>query len=66
MLYQLYPEQKRVGMNLPYSGKVDSEYVWGRGALDDKSGVIGILEAVTHLIESGFKPVRTIYLKFWT
>ena len=48
----------------PYSGKVDSEYVWGRGALDDKSGVIGILEAVTHLIESGFKPVRTIYLSF--
>ena len=48
----------------PYSGKVDSEYVWGRGALDDKSGVIGILEAVTHLIESGFKPARTIYLSF--
>ena len=34
----------------PYSGNVDSEYVWGRGALDDKSGVIGIMEAVTYLM----------------
>lgn len=48
----------------PYSGAVDSEFVWGRGALDDKSGVIGILEAVTHLMESGFQPSRTVYLSF--
>ena len=48
----------------PYSGNVDSEYVWGRGALDDKSGVIGIMEAVTYLMEANFKPTRTIYLSF--
>ena len=48
----------------PFSGRVDSVYVWGRGALDDKSGVIGILEAVTYLMEKGFKPTRTIYLSF--
>ena len=48
----------------PYSGAIDTEYVWGRGALDDKSGVIGILEAVTFLMESGFEPARTIYLSF--
>ena len=36
----------------------------GKGALDDKSGVIGILEAVTFLMESGFEPARTIYLSF--
>ena len=48
----------------PFSGKVDSEYIWGRGALDDKSGVIGILEAVTYLMEKGFQPKRTVYLSF--
>ena len=48
----------------PFSGKVDSEYIWGRGALDDKSGVIGILEAVTYLMETGFQPSRTLYLSF--
>ncbi len=48
----------------PFSGKVDSEYIWGRGALDDKSGVIGILEAVTYLMETSFQPSRTLYLSF--
>ena len=43
----------------PFSGKVDSEFIWGRGALDDKSGVIGILEAVTYLLEKDFQPTRT-------
>ena len=32
--------------------------------MDDKSGVIGILEAVTFLMESGFEPSRSIYLSF--
>ena len=35
----------------PFSGTVTGGYVWGRGALDDKSGVIAMLEAVTLLIE---------------
>ena len=48
----------------PFSGTVTGGYVWGRGALDDKSGVIAMLEAVTLLIEQGFTPERTIYLSF--
>ena len=48
----------------PFSGKIDSEYIWGRGALDDKSGVIAILEAVDYLLDKSFKPQRTVYLSF--
>ena len=48
----------------PYEGKIVDGIVWGRGALDDKSGVVGILEATTFLIADGFKPARTIYLSF--
>ena len=48
----------------PFSGKIDDEYVWGRGALDDKSGVIAILEAVDYLLTQDFAPKRTIYLSF--
>ncbi len=48
----------------PFSGKIDDEYVWGRGALDDKSGVIAILEAVDYLLTQDFVPNRTIYLSF--
>ena len=36
----------------------------GRGALDDKSGVIAILEAVDYLLTQDFTPNRTIYLSF--
>ncbi|HEX6260292.1 MAG TPA: M20 family peptidase, partial [Woeseiaceae bacterium] len=48
----------------PFAGKIVDSVIWGRGALDDKSGVIAILEAATVLMRSGFVPERTIYLSF--
>lgn len=48
----------------PFAGNIVDGVIWGRGALDDKSGVIAILEAATWLIRSGFTPERTIYLSF--
>jgi carboxypeptidase PM20D1 len=48
----------------PFAGTVDAEFVWGRGALDDKVSVLGISEAVERLIADGFAPKRTVYLAF--
>ena len=48
----------------PFSGVISDGFVWGRGALDHKSGVIGILEAVNYLMVKGYQPKRTIYLSF--
>jgi carboxypeptidase PM20D1 len=48
----------------PFSGTVADGYVWGRGTLDIKSGVIGVLEAVEYLLKQGFQPERTVYLGF--
>ncbi len=48
----------------PFAGHVDADHVWGRGALDDKNGVLAILEAVSLLIESGYLPERTVILAF--
>lgn len=48
----------------PYSGNIVDGYVWGRGALDDKSGVIAIAEAATLLLKKGFTPKQTVYLSF--
>ncbi len=45
----------------PFSGDVDENYVWGRGALDEKSLVIANCEAIESLSQSGFRPERTIY-----
>jgi len=48
----------------PFEGRMADGFVWGRGALDDKIGVVGILEAVERLAASGFAPRRTLLLAF--
>ena len=46
----------------PFSGKIINDTIWGRGAIDDKVNVVGIMEAVEFLLNEGFKPQRTIYI----
>ncbi|KAK8854620.1 hypothetical protein IAR55_003359 [Kwoniella newhampshirensis] len=47
----------------PYGGEYDGKYIWGRGSMDDKSGVIGFLSAIELLLKSGeFEPTRTVIL----
>jgi carboxypeptidase PM20D1 len=48
----------------PFGGEIIDEYIWGRGTLDDKVTVIGIMEAIERLLATGFQPERTIYLAF--
>jgi carboxypeptidase PM20D1 len=48
----------------PFAGAVVDGYLWGRGTLDDKVGVLGLLEAVEALAAQGFRPRRTVYLGF--
>ena len=48
----------------PFSGDIADGYVWGRGTLDDKVAVLGILEAIGALAAEGFRPRRTVYLAF--
>lgn len=48
----------------PFGGRIANGYVWGRGALDDKGSLLGLLEAVEHLLAGGATPRRTVYLAF--
>jgi carboxypeptidase PM20D1 len=48
----------------PFEGVVRDNYIWGRGATDDKINLISILESVEKLLRKGFQPNRTIYLVF--
>ncbi len=45
----------------PYSGEVAEGFIWGRGALDDKSGTISTFEGVEYMLEKGYTPERTMY-----
>jgi carboxypeptidase PM20D1 len=48
----------------PFGGVIADGYVWGRGAIDDKSSVVSVLEAVEGLLAQGHRPARTFYLAF--
>lgn len=46
----------------PFGGEIADGYLWGRGSIDMKNHLMGVMEAVETLIEDGFEPVRTVYL----
>ena len=46
----------------PFSGAVANGYVWGRGSIDMKFGLVTILAAIEELLEEGFVPSRDIYV----
>ena len=48
----------------PFSGHGDEHHIWGRGTIDDKIGVIALLEAVELRLKQGFAPRRSIYIAF--
>ena len=48
----------------PFSGYIDNEWVWGRGAIDNKSQVMSILETTEKLLEENFTPRQDIYFAF--
>ena len=47
-----------------FSGAIADGFIWGRGALDDKSTVVGLMEAAEALLAEGFTPKRTVYFAF--
>lgn len=48
----------------PFSGTVEDAYIWGRGTLDNKFNVMGLLETAEYLIAEGYQPTRSIYFAF--
>jgi carboxypeptidase PM20D1 len=65
--YDVVPaEEKSLSkwQNPPFSGHIDSLFIWGRGTLDDKSSVMAMLESTENLLKENFLPSQTIYFAF--
>lgn len=48
----------------PFSGAVSDNKIWGRGAIDDKSTVMALMEAMELTLKQGNLPQRTTYFAF--
>jgi len=48
----------------PFGGVVADGHIWGRGARDDKSSVLALLESAEWLLAQDFQPPRTVYFAF--
>ncbi len=48
----------------PFEGRIVDGHLWGRGSLDDKNSLLGIMEGVEWLLREGYQPSKTVYLAF--
>ena len=48
----------------PFGGVIADGFIWGRGTMDMKTSLMGILEAVEYRIDEGVTPEKTVYLAF--
>lgn len=48
----------------PFGGQIVDNYLYGRGALDDKGSMIGLLEAAESLLKAGFIPQQDLWFCF--
>jgi carboxypeptidase PM20D1 len=48
----------------PFEGVVADGFIWGRGTLDNKVNIVGLLEAAENMLRQGLQPARTIYFAF--
>ncbi|GFS21878.1 N-fatty-acyl-amino acid synthase/hydrolase PM20D1.1 [Elysia marginata] len=46
----------------PFSGEVKDGFIYGRGTIDDKNNVMGILEATEFMLASKIRPQRSFYV----
>ena len=62
--YDVVPVNEENWEKPPFSGILENGILWGRGTLDTKVTINGILSAANYLICQGFQPEHDIYFAF--
>ncbi len=62
--YDVVPVAAERWQHDPFCGQVIDGELWGRGTLDTKITLLGVLEAAERLIGEGFVPQNDIYMAF--
>lgn len=63
--YDVVPVEAETGEDWrysPFAGEVAEGFIWGRGAVDDKSGVLSTLEAIEYLLAEDYEPGRPVLI----
>ncbi len=62
--YDVVPVNEDMWDKDPFSAILEDGVIWGRGTLDTKVTLNGVLSAADHLIAQGFTPENDIYFAF--